>query len=136
MKNFILFVSVTVAAMYIGLGEALPLVCNSRMVEVQNKIAPGQTLIYHCSYPSMRRGVVKFNEKQQYEARAGKARSWICVMFKQGPQTDRYSVLFRIDFSKPPCNKGLLSSIAKNDGVYFEDDGKPSKFNVKWGKHP
>ncbi|CAF2090658.1 unnamed protein product [Brassica rapa] len=95
MKNFIPFVSVTVAAMYIGLGEALPSVCNSRMVEVQNKIGPGP----------------------------------------QGPQTDRYSVMFRRDFSKPPC-QGLLSAIAKNDGLHLEDNGKPINFVGKWGKHP
>ena len=124
--------------MYIGLGEALPSVCNSRMVEIQNKIGPGQTLIFHCSYPIIRRGVLKFNEKQQYETREGKARSWICVMYKQGPQgpqTDRYSVMFRRDFSKPPC-QGLLSAIAKNDGLHLEDNGKPINFVGKWGKHP
>ncbi|CAH8387618.1 unnamed protein product [Eruca vesicaria subsp. sativa] len=135
MKNFIPFVLVTVTAMYSGLGEALPVVrnCHRQMVEVRNNLGPGQILIFHCVHPIVRRGVLKFNEKQQYNAGSGNARSWACVLYK-GPPTDRYGIAVGKNFQKLPCNTGVLAWIAKNDGVYFEGNGKPMKFLNKWAK--
>ncbi|KAL0737461.1 hypothetical protein Bca4012_013671 [Brassica carinata] len=137
MKNFILFVLVTVTAMYIGLGEALPLVknCHHQMVEIQNKLGPGQILIFHCGRPpNTRRGIVKFNEKENFNAGWGNARSMICLMYK-GPQNDRISTVVMAEFSKLPCNTGLLHWIGKSDGVYFQHDTIPTRFAGKWVDH-
>ncbi|CAG7872895.1 unnamed protein product [Brassica rapa] len=139
MKNIIPFLSVTVAAMCIGLGEALPLlplVCHNQKLEIQNKLGPGQILKYRWGSPMVESGELKFNAKHNYDTGGGNPKTLIFSIYKGSSPLDRYSILAITSFSNLPCKKGLLSFVAKNDGLYIEENGNTAKFVSKWKKFP
>ncbi|CAH8355607.1 unnamed protein product [Eruca vesicaria subsp. sativa] len=117
--------------MYIALSEALPpvkdCICT---LEIQNKLGFGQILDYKCGkiVNSRPHGFLKFNEKFRTRFISVVSNTWICWLSK-GPKSDSYGYELKINLPalKPPCNNELHKWIAKNDGIYFERDGKNPK---------
>ncbi|CAF2125068.1 unnamed protein product [Brassica rapa] len=130
------FVFLLIIALFAGLSEAG---CPKQVLAFQNSLASSHdTLLVHCKSGDDDLGVqlVKFGDPV-YNIRFGDnvfiGTYWDCFI-QHGPNME-YFLNFRAYTSGPSRRCGQLHTwIAKEDGIYFSENGKPEEKTFDWTK--